>query len=78
MLSFGKILLLLAVGAVVWLGYRVHKRIENVRARHEDELNRLRSQALKPKAEMVECRRCGVYVAGTQPCERRDCLFLSR
>ncbi len=73
--SLGKILLLLLVAAVTWFGYRAFKRFEAVKAKHQDDLDRLRSQALKPKGEMTECPRCHTYHAAPRACGRADCPY---
>jgi len=77
-LSFAKILLIAAVMAAVWYGFKYLTRPEKDAA--EDK----RAQKPKPGPaagggaraveDMVRCRVCGAYQArNAGPCERKDC-----
>ncbi len=75
-LSFTKVLLLVAVIAIVWFGWRWFQRWEKERrapaARQADRVGRDGSgAAVPPKAaqaeDLVACPRCGTYVAAGAP-----------
>ncbi len=70
MLSFGKILLLVLLGAAVWLGVIIYKRSMRKRELAEN-------AAAKPHGalETVKCAICGSYrpIAGGERCGRADC-----
>ncbi len=82
-ISFPKVLLLVAVVAVVWFGFRWFQRWEKERReraeREEEEGNRLGRDAA-PRTDsrqtevMTACRVCGTYVAqGARSCGRPSC-----
>ncbi len=70
-LSFGKILLLLAIGAAAWAGFVVYKRMARQREIAEA------AAAKKPIAAIktVACKICGTYIpeSGAARCARADC-----
>jgi uncharacterized protein len=73
-ISFWKILLLVAVVAAVWFGFRWFQRWEQERrAAGERTPGRLGGSSA-PAEELQLCRVCGAYVAAGAPrCGRRDC-----
>lgn len=81
-ISFPKVLLLVAVVAIVWFGFRWFQRWEKERrekAEREEKEGRLGRDAA-PRAEtgrtevMTACRVCGTYVAvGARSCGRPSC-----
>jgi len=81
-ISFTKVLLLVAVIAIVWFGFRWFQRWEKERREADDreyKNDRLGREA-SPKADakdvevMSACRVCGTYVAqGTRACGRPRC-----
>jgi|GEM_PF-305679 len=86
-ISFGKVVLLVAVVAVIWFGFRWFQRWEKERRdraeREEREEGRLgRDASPRPRGDtmptevMTACRVCGTYVAeGTRSCGRPRCPF---
>lgn len=83
-ISFTKVLLLVAVVAIVWFGFRWFQRWEKERrqrAEREEEGGRLGREA-SPRSDtlqaevMTACRVCGTYVAqGIRSCGRPKCPF---
>jgi uncharacterized protein len=79
--SFGKLLFLAIIIAVVWYGFKYVQRVEEVRRVLRREMARRRQGASQPeprplKAEdLAKCARCGAYVPAqsTSRCERADC-----
>jgi hypothetical protein len=81
-ISFAKVLLLVAVVAVVWFGFRWFQRWEkerSARAASDEKGGRLGRDA-SPQADarevevMTACRVCGTYVAqGARACGRPRC-----
>lgn len=84
-ISFGKVVLLVAVVAVVWFGYRWLQRWDKERReaerREAAQLGRQGGQAPDPAPraaeEMTACRVCGTYVApaAARACGRPNCPF---
>jgi uncharacterized protein len=83
-ISFAKILLLVAVIAVVWFGYRWFQRWEKERRTAVEELARLRARdgreprgAARDAEEMSACRVCGAFVVAraATACGRKGCPF---
>ncbi len=81
--SLQKLLLLAAVLAAVWYGFKFLGRLKNARDA-EAKLRESGGQAQPEKGgrkidaeETVECRVCGAYVAaaGGGRCDRPDCPF---
>jgi hypothetical protein len=74
-LSFGKLLVLIVLIAVVWYGFKHVARTEKVR----QEAAKKRAPAAGPRRveaeDMVKCGACGAYVAarGASNCGRSDC-----
>lgn len=81
-MSFGKLLLLAAIIALVWVGARMIAQMNRVRAdsaardarRRATRGGRPQPGRVVEAADMVRCPVCDVYVpAGAPPCERSDC-----
>ena len=80
--SFTKLLVLAAVLAAVWYGFKIVGRLDKQR-KEEGRLQKKSSAAKQPaKAEagsedMVQCAVCGSYVAasGAANCGRPDCPY---
>jgi hypothetical protein len=86
MLSFPKLLVLVAVVAIIWFGFRWFERWERERRQGPGstaQLGRNRSSAQPPERdreraaeEMTACPICGTYVAaGARSCGRTNCPF---
>ncbi len=83
--SFAKVLLLVAVVAIVWFGFRWFQRWEKERREATEREGRRVGRDAAPGPErgpvaeaevMTACRVCGVYVAsGTRSCGRANCPF---
>lgn len=74
-LSFGKVLLLVAVVVVVWIAVRVLRGPNRAVGGGAD---RGKRGARRIAAEdMVACPRCGVFVLAhrTEPCTRPECPY---
>lgn len=74
--SLGKILLLAAVVAAVWYGYRWWQRVQKVTRDEEAILARERARA--PSGEdMVKCPACDTYLSpkGARSCGRTECPY---
>ena len=77
-LSFGKVLLLAALIALVWYGFKYLSRVEAVRRSLREELQRRQASA-KPTTlqaeDLVKCAVCDAYVAARSAtsCGRPDC-----
>ena len=77
-MSFAKILLLVAVIAFVWFGWRWYQRWELERRKAEDDRAGTRPDPRRIGAEdMVACRVCGTYVApnAARACGREHCPY---
>lgn len=77
-LSFAKVLLLVAVVAFVWFGWRWFQRWELDRRVRDPGNADARTGSRRIEAEdMVACRVCGTYVSSRKPraCARGDCPF---
>jgi hypothetical protein len=78
--SLFKLIVLAAIIAVVWYGFKYYSRIEAVRA-SEERLKGARRRAKHPEVEdaetMVQCPVCKVYqpAGDTAPCDRADCPY---
>jgi len=72
--GLGKLLVLVAVVAAVWYGFKLVTRLERERKRRVGEQNRQPTDFVE---EMEKCRVCGAYVAasGAQNCGRRGCPY---
>ncbi|MSP67933.1 MAG: hypothetical protein EXQ96_07545 [Alphaproteobacteria bacterium] len=68
-ISVAKLLLLAAVMVAVWQGFRLYRRIAQVKA------TRNRAAAAAAVQELRACRVCGSYVAArdAERCGRGDC-----
>jgi hypothetical protein len=81
MLSFPKLLVLVAVVAIIWFGFRWFERWERERRkaaeRAQGRLGGGQQQAPtggRTAEEMQACRVCGTYVAaGARACSRPNC-----
>lgn len=76
--SLTKLVLLGAVVAVLWLGFRYMSRADAIRRSLREELSRRRGPGATPAKEvedLVKCARCGAYVAArnASACGRPDC-----
>lgn len=77
-LSLGKFLLLVALIALVWYGFRYVNRVEAIRRALREELKR---RHVPPKStridaeDLVKCAQCASYVAARSAaaCGRADC-----
>ncbi|MBM3539552.1 MAG: hypothetical protein FJX55_17205 [Alphaproteobacteria bacterium] len=83
-ISFSKVLLLVAVVAAIWFGFRWFQRWEKERrerSEREEEGSRLGRDASARSDDrqtevMTACRICGTYVAqGARSCGRPRCPF---
>ena len=80
-LSFGHLVVVVAVVLVLWYGVKYTQRIEAVRRAVRREMGARRHDAphRRPTAaaaeDLVKCERCGAYVAAgsSAPCGRADC-----
>ncbi|HUZ73849.1 MAG TPA: hypothetical protein VMU87_12770 [Stellaceae bacterium] len=79
--SFGKLVVLAVIIAVVWSAFKYAHRIEEIRravrreaAGRRQAAQRERGPALAAE-DLVKCARCGAYVAAhsTAACGRADC-----
>ena len=71
--SIGKLLVLAAIIAAVWYGFKLYQRLEAKRA-----AERLaRRGSMETGEQMVECKACGVYnpAIGARNCGRADCPY---
>ena len=79
-LSFGKLVVLAIVVAIVWTVFRYARRMDATARTLRRELERRRQvPSGRPAAaeDLVKCARCGAYVAGRAQasCGRPDCPF---
>lgn len=82
-ISFAKVILLVAVVAAVWFGFRWFQRWEKERREKEDRPDSRLERGASPRAAdtlptevMTACRVCGTYVAeGARSCGRPRCPF---
>lgn len=75
--SLGKLLVLAAVIALVWFGFRLLSRLEKAR-QEQAQVARSSRKAAKPAVEeTVKCPVCSAYVAarGAGSCGRSDCPY---
>jgi uncharacterized protein len=80
--SISKILVFLAIIALVWVGFRLIGRLDQARkqeARRQKDGGRVRGASRqRPEVEeTVRCRVCGAFVAarGATSCGRADCPY---
>jgi hypothetical protein len=81
--SFGKLLLVIAVIAIVWFGWRWYQRWEKERRvlddrrEAEDSIRRNRdSRESVEVEELAKCRVCGAFVAsGARACGKPGCPY---
>jgi hypothetical protein len=79
-LSLGKLLVLAALIAIVWYGFKYAARVEAIRRGVQEEIAR-RQAATRPRAptrrveDLVKCPQCGAYVAseGATNCGKPGC-----
>ena len=74
MFSLPKLLLLVAIIALVLLGFRLLGRVDRLRQANERQ-NRAKPAPRLEAEDLIKCARCGVYVspAGGVDCDRADC-----
>ena len=80
-MSFGKLLVLGLLIAIVWYGFKYAARVEAMRARPARQQPRAGGSGgvprapAKPVEDLVKCPRCGAYVAahGAANCGKPDC-----
>jgi len=77
-LSLGKFLLLVALVALVWFGFRYVNRVETIRRALREELKRRQKPPPSTRIDaedLVKCAQCGSYVAARSAtaCGRADC-----
>ncbi len=77
-LSLGKFLLLVALIALIWYGFRYVNRVEAIRRALREELKRRQAPPKSTRIDaedLVKCAQCGSYVAArsTANCGRKDC-----
>ncbi|HLJ64435.1 MAG TPA: hypothetical protein VKT70_10035 [Stellaceae bacterium] len=83
-LSFGKLLLLAILVAILWYGYKYLHRIDEVRRLLRQEMTRRQREAGTKRAslaaeDLILCLRCGAYVSPkSDPCGRPACPQGSR
>jgi len=72
--SFWKVVLLVAVVAAVWCGFRWFERAQSEKARIAAQGRRPRGGATE---DLVACRACGAFVAvgAARACGRPDCPY---
>ena len=81
--SFGKFLLVVAVIAIAWFGWRWFQRWEKERRMladrrdAEDTMRRARAGRDAPEVEdLARCRQCGAFVAaGARHCGKAGCPY---
>jgi hypothetical protein len=80
-LSPAKLLLLLVLIGIVWVGFRFTSRVDAIRRTVREELKR-RQQGQRPPRkieaeDLVKCATCGAYVSaqGAVSCGRADCPY---
>ena len=81
--SFGKLLLVVAVVAIVWFGWRWYQRWEKERRalddrrEAQDSVRRHReSRDAVEVEELAKCRACGAFVAaGARSCGKPACPY---
>lgn len=78
-LSFAKILLIVAVIAIVWFGWRWYQRweLEQRTGASSDKRTRGEEAPRLAAEDMVACRVCGTYVApkSARACARPACPY---
>ncbi len=79
-MSFGKLLVLGALIAIVWYGFKYAARVEAIQRGLREEVARRRSGGVpraptKPVEDLMKCPRCGAYVAasGAADCGKPEC-----
>jgi uncharacterized protein len=71
----GKLLVLIAVVAAVWYGWKYVTRINQLRTDERRRTPRRETHALDAE-DTKKCRVCGAYVTeGAQSCGRSDCPY---
>jgi len=71
----GKLLVLIAVVAIVWYGWKYVNRLGQVSAEERRRAPRRKGASL-PTEDMTKCRVCGAYVtAAATNCGRPDCPY---
>jgi len=82
-MSLGKLIVLGALLAIVWYGFKYAARIEAIRRSVRDQVARRGSGGMprspaKPVEDLVKCPRCGAYVAtsGAANCGKADCPWM--
>ncbi len=75
-LSLAKILLIAAVIAAVWYGYRWWQRVQRVTRDEETMLARERARAASGE-DMVKCPACETYLSpkSARACGRNECPY---
>lgn len=75
--SFAKLLLLVAVIAIAWFGWRWFQRWELERRTTEAQRADARASPRIAAEDMVACRVCGIYVApkSARACSRAECPY---
>ena len=82
-ISFAKIIVLVAVIAIVWFGFKYLQRFQAMGGTSQPAAPKRAAsgqprEAVEPAThDMVACRVCGTYVPerGAARCERADCPF---
>ncbi len=81
-MSLGKLLVLAALIAIVWYGFKYAARVEAVRQHLRAEMRRrgaasdgARRVPPRPVEDLVKCQRCGAFVAaqGAANCGKPGC-----
>jgi membrane protein implicated in regulation of membrane protease activity len=77
-ISFWKVVVLVAVIAIVWFGYRWFQRWDQERERLATA--RTKQGGREVAEELIACRVCGAYVPakGFTPCGKPNCPALTR
>jgi len=72
-----KILVLVAVVAAVWYGFKMINRITEDRNKAVSNRNSTKSSSSPSTEDMIACPECGTFVAAnsTAKCERANCPY---
>jgi hypothetical protein len=71
----GKLLVIIAVIAAVWYGYKYVNRVNEIRETQRRRAPRPGTRALEAE-DMTKCRVCGAYVTQhARNCGRADCPY---
>lgn len=75
--SFGKILVFVAIVALVWYGFKLVGRLDQQRKKAVARQKERPTKTASAVEETVRCRVCGAYVAtrGATSCGRPDCPY---